>query len=245
MPLRDHYHPSATRRRGSGTQVNAGWPMMLAQHLDAILPKRYTMEPGVRLGAAYELDVAGLDKQPGWAAGFDGDGGVTVAPVPTSNATFTFDAALGDPDEFELQVFDTEDGWRLVAAVEFVSLANKDRPDTRGTFVAKCAELLRMGISVAVVDLVTSRQFNLYSELTAEFGRTDPRMADVFLYAASVRGLRQPEHKRFRLESWAYPLSLGQPIPSIPLWLSETDRCDLPLEASYEDVCRFLRLPPP
>ena len=245
MPLRDHYHPSAARRRGSGTQVNAGWPMMLAQHLDAILPERYTVEPGVRLGAAYELDVAGLDKQPGWSPGSEGDGGVTVAPAPTSAATFTLDAALGDPDEFELKVFDTEDGWRLVAAVEFVSLANKDRPDTRATFVAKCAELLRLGVSVSIVDLVTTRQFNLYAGLTAEFGRPDPTLTDCHVYVASMRGLRQPEHKRFRLESWAYPLVLGRPIPSIPLWLGETERYDLPLEASYEDVCRVLRLPPP
>lgn len=245
MPLRDHYHPSATRRRESGTQLNSMWPTMLAVRLETVLPKRYTVEPSVRLGTAYELDVAGLDKQPGWPPAGGGDGGVTVAPAPASAATFTLDAALGDPDEFELQVFDTEDGWRLVASVEIVSRKNKDRPDTRATFVAKCAELLRQGIAVSIVDVVTSRHANLYADLTAEFGRPDPAVTDCHLYVASVRGLRQPEHKRFRLESWAYPLTLGQPIPSIPLWVGETERYDLPLEESYEDVCRILRLPPP
>jgi hypothetical protein len=39
--------------------------------------------------------------------------------------------------EYEVRVYDTKRGRRLVAAVEIVSPANKDRPDTRGIFVAK------------------------------------------------------------------------------------------------------------
>jgi hypothetical protein len=44
---------------------------------------------------------------------------------------------------YEVQVFDEKRGSRLVAAVEIVAPANKDRPEKRRAFVAKCAALLR------------------------------------------------------------------------------------------------------
>src|SRR5271157_5354199 len=82
---------------------------------------------------------------------------------------------------------------RLVAAIEIVSPANKDRPEHRNVFVAKCVALLQKGVAVSIVDLVTVRQFNLYFELLAMIGHTDPTMADppAHLYAASCRWTRQ------------------------------------------------------
>jgi phenylacetate-coenzyme A ligase PaaK-like adenylate-forming protein len=67
--------------------------------------------------------------------------------------------------EYEVRVYDTERNQRLVAAVELVSPANKDRPEHRQTFVAKCAALLQNQVSVTIVDVVTVRAFNLYGEL--------------------------------------------------------------------------------
>src|SRR4051812_25337281 len=62
-----------------------------------------------------------------------------------------------DTDEYEIRVYDTKRGRCLVAAVEIVSPANKDRPEHRRIFVAKCAALLQQRVSVAIVDLVTVR----------------------------------------------------------------------------------------
>lgn len=62
-------------------------------------------------------------------------------------------------------MYDREARRRLVAAVEFVGPVNKDRPDTRGQFVAKCAALLRQRVSVVIVNVVTERRANLYAEL--------------------------------------------------------------------------------
>lgn len=61
--------------------------------------------------------------------------------------------------DYEVRIYDEERGRRLVAAVEIVSPSNKDRPETRRVFVAKCEALLRRGVSVSVIDLVTSRHF--------------------------------------------------------------------------------------
>lgn len=48
-----------------------------------------------------------------------------------------------------------------MAAIEIVSPANKDRPEHRHAFVAKCAALLQNQVSVTIVDLVTTRGFYL------------------------------------------------------------------------------------
>jgi hypothetical protein len=44
------------------------------------------------------------------------------------------------------------------------------------------------------------------------------------------------------LQSWAYPLDVGQPLPTLPVWLTETHAVSLDLEASYEETCRVLRI---
>ena len=44
-------------------------------------------------------------------------------------------------------------------------------------------------------------------------------------------------------ESWAKPLALGQPLPTLPLWLADNLAVPLDLEASYEETCRALRIP--
>src|SRR5262249_21817202 len=60
-------------------------------------------------------------------------------------------------------------GRHLVAAVEIVSPANKDRRENRRAFVTKCAALLQQGVCVSLVDLVTTRHFNLYCDLLVQF----------------------------------------------------------------------------
>src|SRR5262249_25544943 len=75
------------------------------------------------------------------------------------------------------------------AAVEIVSPANKDRPEHRRAFVAKCLALLQSQVCIAVVDLVTTRNFNLYGELLECIGQTDPSLGSEppSLYAVACR----------------------------------------------------------
>src|SRR5689334_10346678 len=55
---------------------------------------------------------------------------------------------------YEVRVFDAERGRRVVAAVEIVSPANKNRPENRRALVARCAALLWERVSVTIVDPV-------------------------------------------------------------------------------------------
>ncbi len=154
----------------------------------------------------------------------------------------TVETTLPDYDEYEVRIFDSKRGRHLVAAIEIVSPANKDRPEHRNIFVAKCAALLQKGVAVSIVDLVTVKRFNLYIELLAVIGHTDPTLGDPppHLYAASCRWTRRG--KRTLLEAWSNGLNLGQPLPTLPLWLSTDLVVPLDLEQSYEQACADLSI---
>ena len=143
-------------------------------------------------------------------------------------------------DEYEVRIYDAKRGRHLVAAIEIVSPANKDRPEHRNVFVAKCAALLQKGVAVSIVDLVTVRQFNLYAELLAFIGHSDPTLSDPppHIYATSCRWVKK--EKRTILEAWSHVLTVGQPLPTLPLWLSADLVIPLDLEQSYEQACHDL-----
>ena len=152
-----------------------------------------------------------------------------------------YDADLSEPYEYEVLVFDQSRGRLLVAAVELVSPANKDRPENRQAFVTKCAALLKKRVCVSIVDLVTTGQFNLCSDLLDLIGQTDPAFASPQpIYAATCCGRKVGARSLF--ETWAYSLSVGKPLPQLPIWLAEDLGVSLDLEASYEQTCRALRI---
>ena len=186
MPLRDHFRPPVISRH-SWEGFHAQWPAMLVLRLFPVLPEGYTAEPRVRLGRYYELDIGGFEgDESGRTWSGSDSGGVATAPYVAPHPTLTVEVDLGEQYEYEVLVFDDERDRTLVAAVEFVSPANKDRPEHRQAFVTKCAALLQKGVCVSIVDLVTVRQFNLYGELLELIGRSDPALGEEA--AAPLRG---------------------------------------------------------
>jgi hypothetical protein len=91
--------------------------------------------------------------------------------------------------------------------------------------------------------VVTTRHFNLYGDLLELIGQTDPALSPeaTDLYAVACRGTRRDD--TWLLETWAHPLALGQPLPTLPLWLADDLAVPLELEESYEETCRSLRIP--
>jgi hypothetical protein len=244
MPLRDHFRPPVEDKH-SWDELHGGWPMVIVQQLFPILPEGYVAAPGVHLGAAFEIDVSTYQRdepEPRERPG-EGDGGVAVATWAPPKPTLTLETELPDQDEYEVRVYDVRHGRRLVAAIEIVSPANKDRPESRRAFVAKVATLLQRDVSVSVVDLVTIRQFNLYADLLELIGRSDPILGaePPELYAVTARG-RKRVRKRPMLDTWFYPMALGQPLPTLPIWLDVDLGVFLDLETSYEATCRVLRI---
>jgi hypothetical protein len=243
MPLRDHFHTPLADIR-SWEELHGQWPAMIVQSLAKILPPDYMAGPRVHLGPYFEIDVASYEADSPVAGGernvADSGGAATITWAPPQP---TFEVATERPgqDEYEVRVYDTTHGRTLVAAVEIVSPANKDRPENRRAFVAKCAALLHQRVSVTIVDLVTIRQFNLYGELVDLIGERDPFLASApALYAVTCRWIGR--EKRGRFEAWTHALALGQPLPTLPLWLSEDLAVPLELDATYEETCRILRI---
>jgi hypothetical protein len=247
MPLRDHFRPPLDEQR-HWEGFHGQWPAMMVLALSGKLPSRYFAEPRVHLGVSAEIDIgtfepeAGSLSAPAHGPGNGEDGGVVTAVWAPPQPTLTFVADLPSEAAYEVRVFDQKRGCRLVAAVEIVSPANKDRPEHRRAFVAKCAALLQEGVSVAVVDVVTTRDFNLYGDLLELIGQADsaPGPGEVALYAAVCRGTKR--HSSWLLQTWLYPLVVGRPLPTL-LWLADDLAVPLELEESYEQTCRILRLP--
>ncbi|MBY0526611.1 MAG: DUF4058 family protein [Gemmataceae bacterium] len=243
MPLRDHFRPPVSTC-ASWEGFHGQWPAMIVQQLNPVLPAGYTAEPRVHLGPYFEIDVTAFERvQPPSATAVAGDGtGVATAPWSAIRPLLDIEADWPDQYEYEVLVFDQERNRRLVAAVELVSPANKDRPESRRALVTKCAALLRQGVNIALVDLVTVRRFNLYAELLEWIGQHDPSLGEEppATYAASLRF--QKPARRTRLQTWPYPLVVGQLLPMLPLWISAERSVPLDLEASYQEACRMLRI---
>ncbi len=147
-----------------------------------------------------------------------------------------------DADEYEVRVYDAEQDQRLVAAIEIISPSNKDRPESRSQFVAKCASLLRQHVSVILIDLVSIRASNRYAELLELIDQHDPALGDdpSSIYTAACRWSRRGT--KDWLEAWARPLEVGKALPVLPLWLSDELAIPLDLETSYEQTCGYLRI---
>jgi hypothetical protein len=212
MPLRDHFRPPVSNQV-SWEEVHGMWPARIVLQLRTLLPKGYVAGPKIHTAI--------------WAP-----------PEPT----IAVEAAIPDYDEYEVRIYDAERGRQLVAVIELVSPGNKDRAEKRNAFVGKCATFLQKGIAVSIVDVVTPRQFNLYAELLQLLGQSDPTLGDPLphLYAVSCRW--RPEDKRMLLQAWSHTLTLGQPLPTLPLWLAGKLAVPLDLEQSYEQTCHDLWL---
>ena len=127
----------------------------------------------------------------------ESNGGVATAVWAPPRPSVAVETSLPDYDEYEVRLYDAKRGRQLVAAIEIVSPANKDRPEHRNVFVAKCAVLLQKGVAVSIVDLVTVCHFNLYAELLAFIGHSDPTLGaePPYLYAASCRWIEKGNTK--------------------------------------------------
>jgi hypothetical protein len=156
MPLRDHFSenmPQPFRWEG----FHAQWAGAIVRQLNrGLLPPGYHAEPRVRLGGLAEIDVGTLEKPANVSreASHGSGGPVTVYSPP--RPALTLEADLSQDDLFEVQVHDDKRG-DLVAAIELISPGNKDRPQSRHDFVVKCASMLKAGVSLVLIDILTDR----------------------------------------------------------------------------------------
>lgn len=241
MPLLDHFHPPLHGpRRWEG--FHHSWAAVIAHQLNEVLPADFFAESEITLGPELEIDVAAMEETKGGGSVLTAEHAATTWTA--SRPRFAVRVDFSRLDTIEVRVSQDLGGAELRAAIELVSPGNKDRAGSRQTFAAKCAGYLRHGISVVVIDVVTSRRANLHRELfkTLEVeSRHSLWQSPTGLSAMAYRPVttrRSP-----RIEVWAERLALGSPLPVMPLWLT-LDLClPLRLEESYLNTCRSLRIP--
>ncbi len=246
MPLRDHFRPPLDDMR-HWEGFHATWPVMMVALLRRKLPRRYYAEPRIHSGSSAEIDVATFESEEegALAVGISNDngGGVATAVWAPPRPTLTVATDLPAQDVYEVRVYDEKRHSRLVAAVEIVSPANKDRPEHRRAFAAKCVGLLKERVSVVILDVVTTRTQNLYVELLDLIGQTDPSLGSnaPSLYTATCRMTKRSNE--WFLETWTQTLEIGRPLQTAPLWLADNLAVPLELEESYENSCSILNIP--
>jgi hypothetical protein len=238
LPLRDHFQPPL-RDDCPWDSFHSAWANALVVQLNQrLLPANYRAIPQVHLGTRVEVDVGtfhGRSDEP--VAG----NGVSTAVWAPPQAKYVVAVDFTDPDIFEVQVRDKAQH-RLVAAVELISPANKDRPSHRRDFAIKCASYLRNQVAIILVDVVTERHDSLHGELIRllQLPAALVEAIAVPLYAVAYR-LRIGEDCP-QLELWPEGLAVGNALPTLPLWLTEEIGVPLDLEASYRTTCEVLRI---
>lgn len=246
MPLRDHFRPPVSKR-SSWEGFHAMWPGNVVRQIQRLLPNGFVAEPRAHLGSAYEVDIGTFKPSEDWTRNYadfnsNSDGGLATALWAPAEPTMALETEALDPAEYEVLIYDLARERTLVAAIEFVSPANKDREEHRNAFVGKCAALLHKEISVIIVDLITIRHFNLYSELLEFLGY--PKSANTVpgdsVYAVSLRSV--PNGRRATFQAWSQPVAVGAALPTLPIWLTEMLAIPVDFEASYEAACRDLRI---
>ena len=97
-----------------------------------------------------------------------------------------------------------------MAAIELVSPGNKDREGHRHAFAIKCASYLCQGVSLVVIDIVTSRQANLHDEMMQILGHGNAFAlpSETALYAVAYRPIVRDQQEQ--IEVWPSPLEVGR-----------------------------------
>ena len=240
MPLLDHFHPPVSARR-TWEGFHGLWAAALVEKLNRdILGDEYFADMQVHIGSQVEVDIASLAESRATGER-SAPAATTLAPVWAPPATELILPTVF-PDEIEVQVFATITGATLVGAIELVSPGNKDRPEARRAFAAKCVSYLTRGIGLIVVDIVTNRLVNLHNEVIGLLGHGEPFLLApaVTTYAAAYRPSRQPSGDQ--IELWPRPLPLGQPLPVLPLALRNAGAVPVDLEETYSEARERSRL---
>jgi hypothetical protein len=243
MPLLDHFHAPLNDRH-HWESFHSAWATLIANLLnEQWLSTEFLAEEHPSAGVGVEIDVAAFERTNGSAPGPDG-GSVTAALMPRLWAPPAAALAIPAvfPESFEVRVFNTVGGLKLVGAIELVSPSNKDRPAERRAFATKCASYLHQGVSVIVMDIVTSRRANLHNGVMDLLDAPpDARLsADAGLYAVAYRPVLRAG--RAEIDLWPATFAVGEPLPTLPLRLTGDIFVPVEFETTYQEACRRRRL---
>jgi hypothetical protein len=236
MPLLDHF-TEPVNPRADWQSFHHRWANAIANALDETLPERFLARVEVNLGMEAAADVT--EEEDLHEVGGNGSA-ATAVQTYAPPARMVIPAIY--PAEAAVHIRDVRRGARLVAAVEIVSPANKDRPDRRRSFAVKALSYLQHGVGLVIADAVLEPKFNLHNEMIRLMGLGEPFLieGDPAIYAAGYQPVGAEDQGQ--VVAWPHVLEVGEPLPTVPLYLHGTGCIPLDLEKTYMDTRRAARL---
>jgi Protein of unknown function (DUF4058) len=159
----------------------------------------------------------------------DDEGGIAVATAPPAARVIAKFEKVNYAKRADRVVIRHGRG-KVVAIIEILSPGNKDSRNAIRTFVEKAADILNQGVNLLVVDLFppTPRDpQGIHKAIWDEFG-DEPFEAPPGkpLIVASYLAGDIPV-------AYVESIGIGDPLPSLPIFLSDTRYIPAPLEATY------------
>lgn len=228
------------RRVSAGTfhHFHSSWITHLAESLNGgLLPNEYFALAEQHAGDVVP-DVLTLQHRDAPRADFGDDSGaiaVAVRPPKVRHRVIAPEATEYRRRRRTLAIRHSQ-GHRLVALIEIVSPANKDRPRSVKQFVDKVYSALTNDCHVLVVDLFPPGPHDperLHGAITFEVGCQDeeqlpseqPLTLSSFVAEPIVTG-------------YVETLAVGDPLPEMPLFLTPDEYINVPLATTYDQAYR-------
>jgi hypothetical protein len=175
-------------------------------------------------------DVIALEFQKRDHTAMSSEGGIAVANAPP-RARFVASAEANAYARKANQIVISHELGRVVAVIEIVSPGNKSNGHAIRSFVEKTRDLLAEGINLLIVDLFppTARDPQgihkaIWDALEdSEFELPADKPLTVAAYSAGLR-----------TTAYVEPVSVGDPLPSLPIFLDEGTYVPAPLESTYQ-----------
>ena len=167
----------------------------------------------------------------------------SVRRTPDDPADQSNPPPKGEPSEPDVEIatatldpqtalFVEAEGW-LVAAVEIISPRNKDRPAARDTYTRRYLSYLMNGAHLMLIDVLPRpRRFSFADRIAAELAIPNQPPLPAPMAVSYRVGDPAPEGGRF-LAIWRRPLTVGQPLPTIPLPINLDQSVPVDLEQTY------------
>jgi hypothetical protein len=126
----------------------------------------------------------------------------------------------------------------LTAAVELISRRNKDRPEARSSYGAKYLGYLHQAVNLMIVDVLPRPHgFSFPAALAESLGMSDcpaPPAPVAASYRVDGRDRKYPS----RVAVWYRALTVGQPLPALPLAINPDQSVMIDLESTYLEAAR-------
>lgn len=133
---------------------------------------------------------------------------------------------------------------QLIAAVEVVSLRNKDHLDSKARYTRRCLGYLRQGVHLMLIDVFAQPPgFSFADAISADLGLGEPAIPSPYAISYRVGGIvPRDEGMGTRVAVWCRLLEAGQRLPELPLALDEDQVVPIDLETTYHEAARRVYL---